>query len=157
MRLVGWQMVNSTNCGYVASHFVRRSSKWHNDLWRVRQLWTKQWQDLTHREAACWSAKDRSASAQKLKQFSMPVCSVMLAQDTTKQSGAKYFKSINSRLRFHLVKRSRYSNAVKCVYFWENVKVIRMKAVLAWKKVKRREIEGLRDCRYEKIWVAVWI
>lgn len=34
---------------------------------------TKQWQDLTHRGAVCWSAKDRSASVQKLKPFSMPV------------------------------------------------------------------------------------
>lgn len=69
---------------------------------------TKQWQDLTHRGDVCWSAKDRSASVQKLKQFSMPVHSVMLVQNTAKQYGAKHFKSIHSRLRFHLVKRFRY-------------------------------------------------
>lgn len=127
---------------------------------------TKQWQDLTHRGAVCWSAKDRSASVQKLKQFSMPVRSVMLVENTTKQYGAVPFKSIHSRLRFHLVKSSRYRNTVNhltgvflcvkstlhsCVYFWENVKVIRMKAVVAWKRVKSRVIEGLRYCRHEKI------
>lgn len=127
---------------------------------------TKQWQDLTHRGAVCWSAKDRSASVQKLKQFSTPVRSVMIVQNTTKQYGAKHFKSIHSRLRFHLVKRSRYRNAVNHLtdfFFFSASNLLyipvsifeRMSKSsewrLAWKKVKSRVMEGQRDCRHEKI------
>lgn len=128
---------------------------------------TKQWQDLTHRGAVFWSAKDRSASAQKLKQFSMPVHSVMLVQNTIKQYGAKHFKSFHGRIRFHLGQISGYRKILNhlnrfffyCAYFFiKNVKVIRMKTVERIKVVIKEQFNKWTECL--QIWedrVAVWI